>query len=53
LNYICVDSSKARLVQHHKIIQKKVRIDKIIDRLNDNDDGVIVTQPDLDSGEFP
>jgi hypothetical protein len=45
-----------RLVQHHKIIQKKARIDKIIDRLNDNDDGVmtvIVTQPDLDSGEFP
>ncbi|EFX66913.1 hypothetical protein DAPPUDRAFT_262404 [Daphnia pulex] len=43
------DSSKARLVQHRKIIEKKARIDKIIDHLNGNDDGVIVTQPDLAS----
>ncbi len=50
-NYICIDSSKARSVEHHKMTQKKARIDKIIDRLNEK--GVIVTQQHLDSGVFP
>ncbi|KZS08382.1 Uncharacterized protein APZ42_027683 [Daphnia magna] len=42
------DSSKARSVEHHKMTQKKARIDKIIDRLNEK--GVIVMPQHLDSG---
>ncbi|KAK4037429.1 hypothetical protein OUZ56_029462 [Daphnia magna] len=45
------DSSKARSVEHHKMTQKKARIDKIIDRLNEK--GVIVMQQHLDSGVLP
>ncbi|KAI9550241.1 hypothetical protein GHT06_001527 [Daphnia sinensis] len=48
---IMEDSSKARSVEHHKMTQKKARIDKIIDRLNEK--GVIVTQQHLESGVFP
>ena len=45
------DTSKARSVEHHKMTQKKIRIDKIIDRLKEK--GIIVTQTHLQDGIFP